>query len=360
MNTLDSLIGLARNNADGAVSTKTETTLVITAAGTAMSECDPSRFIEIPRTILSDLLEDTEKNATPVKSFLSEWSDDGGRLPPGRETFFHNAIPHQHLLLSRTPIVSGLVASDRGRDLVESEFGDTGIYVSLRSAKETIDELHQELDTFFDRTGSIPSVVFLENHGAIFGGDTVDAIEETMRATTERLEATVERGFEDEAWQNDSDSLVGLNDAVRRALADMWAAHGTALSPPVSTACSSPEILRRAASREAFTAIEHPLLTEHLSHLGRALCFVERHGTLTSPQALLADVLHEVHDFHHAWDAAPRIVVIQNSGAVVIGDDEDELKETCRGFRHLIAVAAYAEQFGNVRNVPVEYINALG
>jgi rhamnose utilization protein RhaD (predicted bifunctional aldolase and dehydrogenase) len=360
MNTIDSLIELARTDADGAVSTKTETTLVITAAGTTMTECDPSRFLEIPRTILSEVVDDTEKSMNPVRSLLAEWSDGDGRLPPGRETFFHNAIPHQYLLLARTPIVSGLVASDRGRDLVESHFGDTAIFVTLGSAKETIDELHREIDSFFDRTGSVPKVAFFENHGAIFGGDSVEEIAETKRSTIERLESVVERGVEDEPMQNDSDDLVGLNDAVRRALADTWAAHGTALSPPVSTACRNPEILRRAASREAFVTIEHPLLTEHLSHLGRALCFVERHGTLTSPQALLADVLHEIHDFHHEWDAAPRIVVIQNAGAVVIGDDDEELTETCRAFRHLIAVATYAEQFGGVRSVPAGYIAALG
>lgn len=360
MNTLDSLIGLAQTDADGAVSTKTETTLVITAAGTTMNACDSSRFIEIPRAVLSAVVDDTERSQHPVKSLLAEWSDDDGRLPPGRETFFHDAIPHQYILLSRVPIISGLLASDRGKELVESQFSDTAIYVALDGAKATIEALHRELDVFFDRTGSVPSIVFFQNHGALFGGDSVDEIAETKRLTIERLESMVERGVEDEPMQNDSDGLVGLNDAVRRALADTWAAHGTALSPPVSTACSNPEILRRAASREAFAAIEHPLLTEHLSHLGRALCFVERHGTLTSPQALLADVLHEIHEFHHKWDAAPRIVVIQNSGAVVIGDDEEELNETCRAFRHLIAVASYAEQFGRVRSVPDEYINALG
>jgi ribulose-5-phosphate 4-epimerase/fuculose-1-phosphate aldolase len=100
-------------------------------------------------------------------------------------------------------------------------------------------------------------------------------------------------------------------------------------------------------------------MADQLGILGSALCYVPRHGNLTSPQALLADVLHAIHDYYHDESGAPRVVVIQNAGAVVVGETDEELTHACAAFRRTLETACYAESFGGSSAVPAEYIETL-
>lgn len=360
MNTIDNLIELARSVADGTVSHKTETTLQITAAGTEPNTLDRSRFIELSRNALDSLSHRLGKEHT-LSELLYELRDiETGLLPPGNDTFVHNTIGARYVVASSAPPLAAIVASNHGERFVDDHFGSEAIWVPLTlPGVDSTRTLRERIAAFASRRSGEPSLIFLANYGVLVGGDTIEELRSRIENTIQTAEIYLSHLDTDEVRQVDSDRLIGLSDAVRRAIADIWAINGSALSPPISQACADAEILRRSRKHDLFAAVSKPLITDHLVHLGRSICFVPRFSDLTSPQALLADVLHSVHEFHAQWNASPRVIVIENAGAVIIGDEEGELRRSCRSFSHLLETAYYADQLGGVSAIPDRFIESI-
>jgi ribulose-5-phosphate 4-epimerase/fuculose-1-phosphate aldolase len=350
-------ITLARERADGPVSYTTDSSLYISAAGTTPARIGDDRFLEIPLTTLDE----AAAHDDPVEHLVSHRPAGSDLLPPGVETVIHAAITAPFVIHTRPVGITGLLAGADGKTHARKLFGSDIVWIDAMPPNGSLlQAVQQALVTHRDSHGGTdPQFVFLQNHGLLITGDTPEEIETRFDTVSHTLEPVVQRSPELEPTRQDSDALGELNDAVRRALADTRAAHGAALNTPETTACVNPEILRRAASAEAFEPIRRTLMADQLGILGSALCFVPRHGNLTSPQALLADVLHAIHDYYHDEYGAPRVVVVQNAGAVVVGETDEELAHACAAFRRALETACYAESFGGSSAVPEEYIEAL-
>ncbi len=341
----------ARRWADGPASVFDGETLAITAAGTTTAHVSVDNFISIDHRDLARVVESND----PMSS-LFEFIERTGILPPGIETLIHFLLPHRYIVHLRTPLVAGLLAGKESRTHTTRLFGDSALWLPATPPNNSLLRAVQNVQK--GKTPDAP-LLFMQNHGLLVGGDTPEEVETRCADVEDSIHRAVIRAPELTPHRRDSHDLSELNDAVKRALADTRAALGSALNPPLTTACSSPEILLRSTSTETFGPVGSALMSDHLTQLGRTLCYVPRHSELTSPQALLADVLHAVHGFYNTHDTEPRVVVVEGSGAVIIGDNAEELSAACTAFSAALETACYAESFGGARSIPVEYVDEL-
>jgi rhamnose utilization protein RhaD (predicted bifunctional aldolase and dehydrogenase) len=350
MNIPTTFLQTARRWAVGPASVSNGETLTITAAGRS-SDLTEDDFIAIPESDLSRMV----AAADPLAA-LFDYIGSAGVLPPGVETLIHFVLPHRYIVHVRTSLVAGLLAGKESRSHTDRLFGGKALWLPVTPPNNNLLKAVQDL---LEGEDTPATILFMQNHGLLVGADTPEELEARCKEVEETIRHALVRTPELTPHRQDSYDLTELGDAVKRALADMRAALGSALDPPLTTACHSPEILRRAASLEDFGPVSSALMSDHLAHLGRKLCFVTRHKELTSPQALLADVLHEMHDFYDTHDAAPRVVVVEGSGAVIVGDTEEELSSACTAFNAALETACYAESFGGARSIPGEYVDEL-
>lgn len=355
MNISSTFIETAARWSGGPVSVKDAFTLGITVAGTVFSELHRDSFTLIPGTKLKSALERDD----PISALRGEIAPSGHH-PPGIETLIHYTIPHRYLVQLQTTLVSGLVAGKDGKKAAHTLFGDDMVWIPVTPPDNRLLRAVQDAVQHEDaKPTRRPFLFLMQNHGMLVGGDSPEEVTRRCEEAEAAIGGALVRTPNLSPMQKDSDGLIELNDTVRRAFAETRAAHGVALSPPLATACVNPEIAGRIASAAAFTPLEAAFLRDHLVHLGRNLCYVPRHNDLMAPPALQADVLHAVHDFQSLHDAAPRVVAVEQMGAVIVGEDEAELAVCCSAFESALEIACYAESFGGVQPLSAEYIDAL-
>jgi hypothetical protein len=357
MNIPEGFIPLVRERGDGPVSFSTDTSLYISAAGSITSSIEPGDFIELPKSLLPAI----SASQHPVEELIARRPAGTDRLPPGVETLVHAALDAPVIVHIRGTAVSGLLAGTEGEQFLTEQFPGEALWVPLPAPDGTsLGDLVARIEGFRDsHNGRAPSVLAIRNHGLLATGSTPEDAGKTIERIVTTVEKAIRRRPDTGEHRKDTDPLEELRHAVSRALADTRAAHGAALTRPMTSACTSPEILRRTASAAAFEPLRTALMTEHLRHLGHSFCFVPRHGEVNSPQALLADVLHGIHDYYNEELAAPRVVALEGGAVVIVGETEEELHDACTAFNRALETACYAESFGGALGIPLSYMAAL-
>lgn len=357
MNTLHTLIDLAAAHAHGAVSVADDTTISISGAGKLPRELTTASFLRLRR---SDV-EAASGAADAIDQLITLRPDDDAPLPPGVETFFHNELNHRFVIHVRDARLAGVLSGVNGREFVEKTFADSAMWLPLLPpGAAAVAAFREGIERFrHAHNGAEPRSVWIANYGVLVGGDAAETITAAIDEAISVVDAAITRRPETKETARDSDALAELNVAVQRALADTRAAHGLALSAPETTACANREVLRRTKSEEAFEPLRHAAMTDQIAPLGHMRCFAPRHGAITSLPALIADVLHAVHDYYADIDAAPRVVGIEGRGVVIVGETDDELHDACDAFERAIRAACYAESFGGSSAVPEAYLEAF-
>ncbi len=346
---------VAGERAAGAVSYFDGSNLHISAAGIGPGTYEERAFVTMSR----ERLDHAARSDDPLSEILHDPDGGSGLLPPGIETLLHYLMPQSYVVHVRSPQIAGLLAGTEGERHVSALFGGDALWVATTPPTNELFHTVKAAISASEKTDPPCPYLFMQNHGLLVGADSPEGIERACRKVEEAVHAAIGRHPRLSPMRRDTHDLMEFNEAVRRAFADTRAAHGFALNAPVTTACANPEIDLRAESEERFRPVSRALLGRYASHLGRALCFVPRHSDLTSPQALLADVLHSIHDFSDSHDAAPRVVVIQGGGAVIVGDTEEELAKLCSAFSATLETACYAESFGGAGGLSDQYFEAL-
>jgi len=357
MNIPEGFIPLVRERGDGPVSFSTDTSLYVSAAGSRTASVEPEDFIELPKSLLSDIA----SSEHPVDELIARRPAGTDRFPPGVETLVHAALDAPVVVHIRGTAVAGLLAGSAGEQFLSENLPGEALWVPLPAADGTsLGEITARIDRFREaHDGRCPSALAIGNHGLLVTGTTPEDTAKTIDRVVTSVERAIRRRPDTGEHRKDTDSHEELRHAVSRALADTRAAHGAALTRPMTSACTNPEILMRTASAEAFEPVRTTLMTEHVRHLGHSFCFVPRHGEVNSPQALLADVLHAIHDFYNEELAAPRVVALEGGAVVILGETEEELHDACTAFSRVLETACYAESFGGATGIPLSYMEAF-
>ena len=348
------LIALARRFAHGSVSIKSDTMLSITAVGRALPAVEPEDFILVSRSEVKNAAE----RDNPLNALVALGDDTGGALLPGIETALHAEIDSKVIVHVRSTPILGLLSARGSENAVRTVFNDDHIWVpALPPDREFLEAFKRAIGDYRkEKAVPAPRFVAMANRGLLVCGADVENVQASIERVLANVEARIERRPGTGSTEYDPDRLVNLADAVKRAIAGARAARGAALDPPEVTTFSNDELLFRTDSTKRFEAIRSALTADQLIHLGSRVCYVSPQTEVNSPQALLADVLHEILAFFDAEGTVPRIVAVRGAGAVAIGRSEGDLVGIRDSFVEALETACYAESFGGAKPLPDEFL----
>lgn len=348
----------------GNTSVKNETHMWVKASGTTLRDISADQFVKMDRARLEQIWSATypddpdEREAVALQDLLDARADAEESQRPSVETLMHALFPHTIVFHTHPTLLNGLTCAQNGEAAAARLFPDEAVWIPTINpgytlARDIYDRVHAWRAAHNERW---PTMLIMQNHGLVVAGETPEEIHGLHERIVATLTAEITRQPEIEPEERDSDRLVELAEVVARAMADMRAASGSALERPVVSAFSNAEIIRRSESPETMKPLLGAFTPDHIVYSGHVPCFAPLHGTVASPQALAADVLHAISDYCEREGAAPKIVVVEGKGAVAIGTTEKKMETAYLLFRDLVRVAAYAESFGGSLFMPEDQI----
>jgi rhamnose utilization protein RhaD (predicted bifunctional aldolase and dehydrogenase) len=373
MNAVDEIVALSHRYGEGYdwviagggnTSVKDDHTMWVKSSGTTLASITPDQFVAMDRAKLEKIWETTypsdpearERRALEDLMAARVNSSNGPR--PSVETLMHALFPHRFVVHTHPTMLNGLTCARQGEAAVRSLFGDTALWVPTIDPGYTLArDMKTRVDQWLnDHDGSWPSIIIMQNHGLVVAAETIEEIDAIHESVNQKVRSAIERTPEMEPEERDSDPLREPAEAVARALADMYAAHGSALERPVVTAFSNPELQRRAASREAMEPVSSAFSPDHIVYSGHKPCYVDLPEGTNSPQVLHSEVLHAVHEFCDTEDTEPKIVVIRGRAAVAVTPTERKTEIARLLFLNALQIAAFAESFGGSQFMPEDQI----
>ena len=180
----------------GNTSFKSRENLWIKGSGTSLATIRPEDFVVMDRKALADMWvrEYPEEESARESAVLADMM--AARIPgetrrPSVETLLHDLFPQQYVLHVHPALVNGLTCSKNGRWDMERLFPE-GVWVEACKPGYILAlECKKVMDARKNATGEETRLLFLENHGIFFAGDTVEEVELLAAQVMEVLAAQI-------------------------------------------------------------------------------------------------------------------------------------------------------------------------
>jgi rhamnose utilization protein RhaD (predicted bifunctional aldolase and dehydrogenase) len=353
MSALTDLVSLSRRyGADpswvlaggGNTSFKDGTTLWVKASGSSLATIDERGFcaIELARLALiwsKSYPSDPEAREAAVLADLMSARKEGDAKRPSVETLLHGLLPQAYVLHSHPTMVNGMTCGREGEAVFRRLFSDLAIWVPFVEPGYILARaVREEAERFRAKLGAFPAMIFMQNHGLLVAGETVEEIDRLSSLVISRAGTALVR-------RPDLSAVTVDAEAVARAASVLGALAGPGAALLFR---ADAEILARAASERAFAPLAAPFSPDHIVYAG--------HEFLRVPDTAIEAGWR---DYEARNGQPPRIVLVQGLGAFAVAGSAAAAEKAMLLFVDACRVAAYAESFGgpsHMRPAMVQFI----
>ncbi len=323
----------------GNTSYKNEQHLWIKASGINLGTIDENGFCVLDRQKLNDLpnqtfSEDSATREEQVKNALiNSRVDPSGGLRPSVETSLHNLFSYHFVVHTHNTLVNGLMCSRQAAEKTLEIFGEEVLYVAYSDPGFVLFKIIAEQIAGYNiRFGHDPKIVLIQNHGVFVAADSVVEIDALYKNVKEKLIAAT--GFAPETKEVPvSEKIIEVLPALRMLLS------GEKIK--VATALNSSWIEKFIVSEQAFkNGIAKPFTPDQMVYCGPEYLFIANNSSVDS---IIAETKKKVAEFKSRKGNAPKIVFIQNEGAIVAEDSPasvEYLKDIVNDFCQISALSA--------------------
>ena len=302
----------------GNTSYKTGTTLFVKGSGTSLATIKAEDFVRLDRAALTAMWKKTypENEAEREKEVLADMM--AARLPdenrrPSVETLLHNLFPQSYVLHVHPALVNGMTCGKNGPAIAEALFPGSVWVNACRPGYVLASICRREMNAYRQKTGRDVELLFLQNHGVFFAGNSVEEID--------RLAGSVMKTL---------DAYVGAVKAKRTADLGEWLKEATG-----AAVCDYLE----SGAIAAFDPDRNSPTPDHIVYCKAKFLTVEFYETKESLTAKVAA-------FREKNGYAPRVVIVKGQGAFVLGTDGKQLDTVRAVFLDQVSVFGTSAAFG--------------
>ena len=308
----------------GNTSVKDTDTLWVKPSGTTLGGITPESFVALDRKKLGELYSvappsDPAAREALVKEKMLVAVRPGSSGRPSVEAPLHDSFAAVFVVHTHPVLVNGMTCAQNGEDACRSLFPDA-LWIEYTDPGFTLSmKVRKELETYSDRFGRQPEVVFLENHGVFVAADSPESIRKSYSRIMDTLrKAYREAGIALTLKEGPAPSRVvveNTSESLRRALGPEEAAFVRASGP--------------------FTAPRGPISPDHIVY-SKAYPFVGE----PTPEAL--------ESFRKEHGYAPRVVETKE-GVFGLGSTERTARLALELARDGALVTQLAAAFGGIK-----------
>ena len=324
----------------GNTSYKNEKHLWIKASGVNLSTIDENGFCVLDRQKLNELPKQTfsEDSATREEQVKNALMDSrinpSSGLRPSVETSLHNLFSYHFVVHTHNTLVNGLMCSLQAAKKTLVIFGEEVLYVAYSDPGFVLFKIiSEQIAKYNARFGHDPKVVLIQNHGIFVAADSVAEIDNLYTDVKEKLIAAA--GFEPKTKEIPvSEKMVEVLPAFRMLLS------GEKIK--VATALNSSWIEKFVVSARAFNnGIAKPFNPDQMVYCGAEYLFIENNDSV---ETVIEEAKRKVDEFKSRKGTAPKVVFIQNEGAIVAEDSPasvEYLKDIVNDFCQISTLSAF-------------------
>jgi len=319
----------------GNTSFKSADTLWVKGSGTALATIRPEDFVVLERQELAKMWTAVypEQEAAREAAVLQDMMYarvKGENRRPSVETLLHDLFPQSFVLHVHPALVNGLTCSRNGRETMKQLLPDAVWVDACKPGYILALECKKEMDAYKARTGKDCRLLFLQNHGIFFAGDTTAEVDALAEAVMETLEKAVKRQPEMEPQNYDAQRVAVISPVLRMLYGE---------NQPASVKFMvCPEVLR-------YDPCTKSLSPDHIVYA--------KAKQLSLPGNVEGDSIKEAFDaFVAANGYKPKIVFVEGLGMFSCGMTMKEALTAQSVMLDAIKVVAYAESFGGVSPMP--------
>ncbi|MDP6439523.1 MAG: SDR family oxidoreductase [Candidatus Brocadiia bacterium] len=367
-------VGRDRNLVQGGggnTSVKTaEGTMYVKASGTALAEMSEGhgyRLVDVEQclAILHDdglaAMESAERDAEVVRRLVESCRDENeGR--PSVETTLH-ALLGPCVVHTHPSVIGGLLCANGGRAALEEILADADpppLYVEYCDPGYPLAaRMGQALAEYRERTGRLPEIVFLENHGLfVSAGDadtalelthsTFAAVEGAWRARSREVHERRAPAF---PRQEEAVLIGGLCSSLRRTYSELLGRPVLVrfgLGDPVKLLLSRPDV------KELTSA--GPLVPDQVVYCLGAALWVR----MPEDPAELRSRVEEAVSGIAAGPATPTCLLVDGLGLFAVGTSPKLLESALCTMEAGLQMLVVAAAFGGPRALPKEAAERMG
>lgn len=321
----------------GNTSYKNAQHLWVKGSGTALATIKPEDFVVLEREKLAKMWtavypkEEAAREAAVLADMMAA-RVEGETRRPSVETLLHDLFPQPYILHVHPAMVNGLTCSNAGQSAMQQLFPD-GVWVdACKPGYMLALECKEKMDAYKAATGNDCQLLFLQNHGIFFAGETTQALDALAQRVMQVLSSCIQHKPRLNPLPYDAKKVSAVAQAVSEAYGENAVVK--------FTVCQ--EVLEYDPATDS-------LSPDHIVYAkAKQLSLKETDDVAAAFRAFTAEN-----------DYSPKIVFVKDLGMFACGKSEQEASTALAVMLDAIQVVAYAQSFGGVSPMPAFLIDFI-
>ena len=311
----------------GNTSYKTADTLYVKGSGTSLATIKAEDFVRLDRAKLDAMWkkkysDDEKTRESEVLADMMAARLEGETRRPSVETLLHNLFPQSFVLHVHPAAVNGMTCGKAGKQMSEKLFPESVWVDACKPGYILADICREQLDGYKKRTGKDAYLLFLQNHGVFFAGNSVEEIDDLAEKVMETVNSVIS----------------GETEYIGKRLSQYL---GTEFYEYLNT----PEIATFDPSFRSPTP-------DHIVYCKAKYMVIEPNSASDVWKA-------ELSAFESKNGYKPRVIIVNRRGAYVFGTDAKQLDTEKNVFLDHVKVFANAESFGGYSEMSEELVDFI-
>ena len=326
----------------GNTSFKSADRLWIKGSGTALATIKPEDFVVLERDLLAQMwtadypAEEAAREAAVLQDMMDARIKGESRRP-SVETLLHDLFPQQYILHVHPALVNGITCSVEGEAAMKRLFPDAVWVDACKPGYILALECKEKMDAYKAATGKDCNLLFLQNHGIFFAGETTEELDVLAEGTMATLTAAVKYVPQMEEMEYDVEKVVAISPVLRALYGEN--------QPATVKFTVNPEVL-------AYDPTTKSLSPDHIVYA--------KAKQLILPADVDGDGIKAAFDAFVAENGyKPKIAFVKDLGMFSIGMNMKEAVTAQTVMLDAIKVVAYTKSFGGVSAMPAFLIDFI-
>lgn len=310
----------------GNTSYKEGNILYVKASGHALGTIDESGFVKMDLRKLEKIWEkqyssDDEEREDEVLRDMMACRLEGETARPSVEALLHALLPFPYVIHLHPAMVNGLTCAQEGEKAVARLFPEALWIELVKPGFILADIVRSRMAEQKKETGTVSSLIFLQNHGIFVGGQSLEEIEGLYNSLMGKISSQLVRKPDFSPLEADSSRV----ESVKKKL-------GTLTTEPVLFSWNK-EFAHYLQDEKHFQAVSSSFTPDHIVYAGFKPLWVGEGQ----------DVVSAFKQYEAEHGVSPKIVCVQNLGVFSLGEKPMPL------FVDTVSIAVYTESFGGPR-----------